>query len=270
MPVKIKAIAGMAVAAALSAGVVASAAVPGQKYIEFSENDSPEFRAAAELRESPGWWEAFEEALLEGKSPTDPVYASYRPETAVRSDDEILPIFLDTAPTVSDGSDLELVHDDRDGGYNLWSGRFVVDDVSGFTAAFLESDRMDCMVHNDASGELAYKVGYSVNYKSLYGKFTYLENGKRVVRRDFADGYKDILKIDSGYSGSGKLVEKAFFFNLHSGDASSALYDAAVIHVVDKDYAQTAEYAALPYGGIIDCYTYVKTSELPEAVSEEN
>ncbi len=270
MSVKIQAIVGAAVAAALSAGVVASAAAAGQKIIEFSENDSPEFRAAAELRESPGWWESFEDALLEGRSPTDPVHASYRPEVAIRSDDEILPIFLDTASALGDGYDLEPVHDDRDSGYNLWSGRFVVDDVSDFTAAFLEPDRMDCLVHSDASGELAYKVGYSVNYKSLSGKFTYLENGKRVVERYFADGYNDILKIDSEYSGSGKLVEKALCFCLHSGDASSALYDVVVVHVVDKDYARTAEYAALPYGGIIGCYTYVETSGLPEAVPEEN
>ncbi len=270
MSLKFKSIIGAAVAAALSVGVVASAAAARQRSINFKENDSPEFRAAVELRESPGWWESFEEALLEGRSPTDPVHASYRPEVAIRSDDEILPIFLDTASALSDGSDLELVHDDRDGGYNLWSGRFVVDDVSDFTAAFLGPDRMDCLVHNDASGELAYKVGYSVNYKSLSGKFIYLENGKRIVKSDFADGYNDILKIDSEYSGSGKLVEKVFYFYLYRGGAASALFDAAVVHVVDKDYAQTAEYAALPYGDLIDCYTYIDTDELSAAVPEEN
>ncbi len=72
MSLNIKAIVGAAVAA-LSAGVVASAAVSGRKYTGSSENDSPEFRAAAELRESPGWRKTFEEALPEGKSPTAPV-----------------------------------------------------------------------------------------------------------------------------------------------------------------------------------------------------
>ncbi len=35
--------------------------------------------------------------------------------------------------------------------------------------------------------------------------------------------------------------------------------DVVVIHVVDKDYAASAEYASKPYAGLIDRYTYVDT-----------
>lgn len=96
-----------------------------------------------------------------------------------------------------------------------------------------------------------------------------MEGGKKVGHHKSSDGTGTIRSVSSTYS-SGKLIEKAFYFYMYRGDSESEYYDVAVIHVVDKDYAGSEEYAALPYGNLIGCYTYVDVNELPEISLEEN
>ncbi len=270
MSLKIKAIAGVAVAAALSAGVVASAAVAEQKSIEFRDNDNQKFQAAVELYESPDCWKAFEEALLEGKTPTDPIRAVYRPECAVKDDDEVLPVFLDPVSVQGTETELTLKHDASVGGYNLWEARIVTEDADSFARTFANPDTMDCAVHTGASGTLLQSNSYRVNLKRLSGKFTYLENGKAVTKYDFVDGYGTLPTLNYNYPGTGELVEKTLYFYVYEGNEGAPIRDVVLIHVVNRDYAKSAEYAALPYGDLIDCYTYVEPSDPSVAVPERN
>ncbi len=269
MSLKIKAIVGTAVAAALSAGVIASAAVAEQP-IEFGEIDDPEFRAAVELYESPDCWKAFEEALLEGKSPTDPIRAVYSPECAVRDDGEILPVFLDPVSVQGTETGLTLKHDASEGGYNLWYARIVTEDANNFARTFVNPHTMNCAVHTGASGTLLHKNSHDVNFKRLSGKFTYLEDGEAVTKYDFVDGYGTLPTLNYRYPGSGELVEKTLYYYVYEGNEGSPILDAVLIHIVSEKYANSAEYAALPYGDLIDCYTYVESSEPSEAAPERN
>lgn len=257
MKTKFKAIISAATAAAVifSVGGIATAAMQSRH----SEEEIAHM-AAAELRDEAGWTEAFNEALLEGKRPTDPVIA-LRNGTG-ETGDEIMPAYLESASGKDTDVKLTLVHDNSDGGYILWSGRFIVDDVSSFAALFTQPESMNCVVGEGTVGELEYKNGYSVNFKKLMGNYTYLENDKRVVHYDTQEGVGQIPEVKYSYTGSGKLVEKALYFYMYRGDSTSGYYEVAVVHVVDKDYAQSAEYAALPYGGIIDSYTYVSPAEI--------
>lgn len=254
MKTKFKAIiSASAAAAVLSAGIIVGAATVGKA----SSGKEAARLAAAELREDSEWIDAFNKALLEGKSPTDPVYAAIQ-GVAAADDDEIMSVYLQPASAAASGIELTLVHDDSgDNGYNLWSGRFTVDDVSAFDAAFASPESMDCEVYTGTSGELVYKNGYSVNYKELVAYYTILENGSRVPHRVVQKGTGQIPEASYNYTGSGELIEKVYCCYMYRGDSTSALYDVALVHVVDSDYSQTAEYSALPYGNLIGCYTYV-------------
>lgn len=267
MKTKIKAIISTAAAAAFfSVGSIATAAVQGVAPYDTEETAR---LAAAELREEPEWIDAFNEALLEGRAPADPVYAAIFGDAS--NDDEIMSVYLEPASATDSEVKLKIVRDNSgDNNYNLWSGRFTTDVVNDFAATFTSPFSMDCVVSTGTSGKLVNKRGHTVNYKELIADYTFLENGRRVTHRVFQKGTGQIPEAKYDYSGSGKLIEKAYYYYMYSGDSTSPYRDVAVVHVVDKDYAQTAEYAALPYGGIIDCYTYVETSGLPEALSEEN
>ncbi len=255
-------------AAVLSVSAVSSAAVVNASTAR-SEKEAA-YDAAVELRDSPEWIDAFQEALLEGKSPTDPVHAAIF-STDISGFDEVSPAYLEQTAPASTDVRLTLIHDDSgSNSYNLWSGRFVVDNVSDFAATFTEPYTMDCKLFVGTTGRLDYQNDFSVNYKKLMGQYYYMEDGRKVGSHDTSEGVGTISDVSSTYSGSGKLIEKAYYYYMHKGGAKSEYYDVAVIHVVDKDYAQTAEYAALPYGNLIDCYTYVDTSELSAAVPEEN
>lgn len=264
----------LAAAAALPTCAVASAAIADMMSAEEVSTEIARVDAA-KLREDPEWIEAFNEALLEGRSPIDPVHAAIFGLDMTGENDEIMPAYLEqAAPASMDATDvrLTLVHDDQGGnGYNLWSGRFVVDDVKAFAATFTEPYTMDCKVFSGTTAQLAYKNGLSVNYKQLMGQYYYMEGSKRVGNKPkTSEGYGTIGNMVSTYSGSGKLIEKAFYFYMYKGDPTSEYYDVAVIHVVDKNYAGTEEYAALPYGNLIGCYTYVDVNELPEVEFAEN
>lgn len=262
----------LSAAAVLSVGI-ASSAVAVNASLARSDKEAA-YDAAVALREDPEWIENFQLALLEGKSPIDPVHAAIQGTDMTESNDEIEPAYLEhAAPASADSTDirLTLVHDDSgDNSYNLWSGRFVVDDVRAFSNTFTQPYSMDCVLFNSTTAQLVYKNGFSVNFKKLSGQYYYMENGKKVGSHMTSDGTGAIPAVSTTYTGSGKLIEKAYYFYMYKGDSTSEYYDVAVIHVVDKDYAETEEYAALPYGNLIGCYTYVDVNELPEVVLEEN
>lgn len=274
MQVKFKAIM-CAAAAVLSVGI-ASSAVAADAPLALDKEAAYEaaYGAAVTLREDPEWIEAFQLALLEGKSPIDPVHAAFWGIDMNEENDEIMPAYFEqAAPASTDATKIELtlVHDDQGGtGYNLWSGRFVVDDVYSFANKFTDPYTMDCEIRSGTFGRLTYKRDLSVNYKKLIGQYYYMEGGKKVGDHDTSEGTGTISDVVSTYSGSGNLIEKAFYFYLYRGGSKSEYYDVVVIHVVDKEYAGTEEYAALPYGSLIGSYTYVDVNELSEVVFEEN
>lgn len=261
-----------AIAAVLSTGAVAAAST-SSGFI-FSDS-SPIFTAedkvrmeAAELRGTPEWRDAFQEALLEGKSPVDPVYAANK---EVTDSGEIMPVYLEPASPTSSGIKLELVHDDRgDNSYNLWSGRFIVSDVRGFAGTFFEPETFGCGFDNNYTNGRAVAVmkgrpAYSGNYKSVVVKGIYDKDGERYTEMAENNGTSQVVSAVLKDSG-GKLVEGAYYFYLHDGTGSGSNYeDVVVIHVVDKDYAASAEYAAKPYAGLIDHYTYVDTENISVA-----
>lgn len=248
-------------AAVLSTGAVAAAAtISGSSW---ALSDEAKARVAAvELRNTPEWREAFEEALLEGKAPVDPVYAASFGVTT--GSDEIAPVYLDPVSPASTSTEigLEKVYDEKDYGYNVWSGRFVVPDVKSFAQTFPEPHTMNCKVLTGANGSLDYKTGYSTNYKELTGKYTYQETSKKAYVTVNKNGTTWVPNALSTYNGSGKLIEKAYYFYVYRGDKNAEYWDVVVIHVVDKDYAASAEYAAKPYAGLIGHYTYVDTESM--------
>lgn len=273
MKTKFKLLTCAIAAAVLSTGaVVAAATIPEPTYSGFIFSDSSwtltakdKARSeAAELRSTPEWRDAFQEALLEGKSPVDPVYAAYK---EVIDSGDIMPIYLDPVSPASTGIKLELVHDDRgDNSYNLWSGRFIVPDVNEFVSTFYEPKTFGCGFDNNKNKQIAAEMkgsdAYSGNYKSVYVKGIYDKDGERYTQTAENNGTSKIVCANFKDSG-GKLVEGAYYFYLHKGTGFGPEYmDVVVIHVVDKDYAASEEYAAKPYSGIINHYTYVDTESM--------
>ncbi len=223
---------------------------------------------AAELRSTPEWRDAFEEALLEGKSPVDPVYAA---NEEVTDSGEIMSAYLDPASPASSEIKLELIHDNKgEYSYNLWSGRFIVPDVRGFASTFYEPETFGCGFDNNYNGarvlaEMKSTSDYIWNYKSVHVKGYYYKNGEKYGKTAVDEDTTQVVRAYFTDPGD-KLVEGAYYFYLHNGSGSGSEYmDVVVIHVVDKDYAASSEYAAKPYAGLIDHYTYVDTGNMGAA-----
>lgn len=267
-----------AIAAVLSTSAAAAAATtPGLIFTDSSWSLTAEDKArleAAELRSTPEWREAFQEALLEGKSPVDPVRAVCE---EVTDSGEIMPVYLDPASPASTDIKLELVYDASENGYNLWSGRFIVSEVRSFASVFYEPKTFGCDFDNNYKdgqvvAEIKSRDDYILNYKSVVVKGIYDKGGERYTKTAENDGNSQVVNAYIKDSGGGRLVEGAYYFYLHDGSGSGSNYkDVAVIHVVDKDYAASAEYAAKPYAGLIDHYTYVDTENMGVAspINEE-
>ncbi|MDE7231236.1 MAG: hypothetical protein K2N56_12210 [Oscillospiraceae bacterium] len=260
MKTKFKLIAGALATAALSTGIVASAATTsspwGRPSVEELHMD------AVRVRNDPEWIKNFEEALLEGKSPVDPVYAVYN---EVVESDEIMPAYLSQVFGLNDGNKLTLVHDASEYGYNLWSGRITTSNVSAFSMEFSEPATFTAGVTGrEKAAIIMGKSGYYGNYKkaTVYGTFKD-SNGNTYTRHSFNEGTASTVFAMLSSAEKGELVELACYFYLHDGTGVQSCYrDVAVVHVVNYDYANSGEYAAKPYAGLIDCYTYVDTDSL--------
>lgn len=270
MKTKFKVLFSALTAAALSAGTVAAAAVPG--HITADERELAR-ESAMMIRNTDEWRTAFEDALLEGRSPVDPVHDAapiYPADEDFIGGEDVMPAYINASAASPTPVQLTLVHDEDGYGYNLWSGRFIVDSVTGFAATFTEPETMECVLNIGTKAELVYKRGFSVLHKMLSGRFTYLEGSKRVTTPAVTvSGTGTLAPISSSYTGSGKLIEKAYYFYVYRGDVNAPYWDVVVIHVVDKDYADTDEYAALPYGNLINSYTYVDTENMGVLPSTE-
>lgn len=162
MKTKLKAIICAAAAAlSVAVGSTVAGAVSAR-----SEKEAA-YDAAVALRGDPEWIENFQLALLEGKSPTDPVHAAIFGLDMNEENDEVMPAYLEQAtPASMDATKIELtlVHDDEgDNSYNLWSGRFVVADVKTFANTFEEPLTMKCDLLGTTTGTLINKKGFSVN-----------------------------------------------------------------------------------------------------------
>ncbi len=258
-----------AIAAVLSTGAAAAASTnSGFIFTDSSPILTAEDKVrmeAAELRSTPEWRDAFQEALLEGKSPVDPVCAA---DKEVIDIGKIMPVYLEPASSVFTDIKLELVHDDSGNySYNLWSGRFIVPDVRGFAGTFYGPETFGCGFDNNYKNGRAVAVmkgrpDYSRNYKSAYVKEIYNKDRERYTEMAENNGTTQVVSAVLNGSG-GELVEGAYYFYLHDGTGSGSEYnDVVVIHVVDKDYAASSEYAAKPYAGLIDHYTYVDTGNM--------
>ena len=260
-------------AAAVSVPVVASAATainkeytPQYKFGSVVDKEAT-FVMAAEMRDDE-WFENFELALLDGKCPTDPVSAATIGAESINDSNEILPAYIVEAASVTPSTEVKLtkVHDKETGGtgYTLWSGRFIVNDVAAFASKFGEPTNMDCNILLNGRGRLDYKNGYSVNYKELSGSYTYKDKNDKTYTKLGTNpaGTGKLPEIRSTYNGSDKLVEMALYFYLYRGDSSSAFDEIVVIHSVDNDYANSAEYAQKSYANLIGSYTYVDTDNL--------
>ncbi len=148
-------------------------------------------------------------------------------------------------------------------GHNHWVGNFVAT-LSGFSATFTEPETFECYVDSgDSYASMTAKIGYLGNYKQVKISTTYLlhdTNGKEKYEYDVqtCNSNESFVPVNGEYTGTGKPVEMMFFFSLRSGTESAAtLMDYVVVHLVDPSYAKTAQFAAEPYSGLIDTYTYI-------------
>lgn len=275
MTTKIKAIVSAAIAATLTAGISATAlatkpvnAVPDPIAItdsnpkvasEVNETTVKKYDSLTEML-SP-----FELAIMMGEAPEHPDGRTYPIGRVIEVEDDV----------ASTNSEIKLTRSTITNAYNYWVGNFTVSDLSGFAATFNEPDSFECsftggkLLTNGEKGiaSMKAKSGYSGNYKSVRINYTFKEdNGEYTryfVEKD-GTGSTVSAKISDRYTGNGKLVEVACFYTLRSGTGSSAtVRDYVYLHLVDNSYATTAAFAAEPYSGLIDTYTY-----LPEEMTE--
>lgn len=140
--------------------------------------------------------------------------------------------------------------------YTMWSGRFLVNDVSKFSASFDEPAYFNVDIDKKKI-TVTSANNYENMYKSVsaYGKYQY--NGETKLIKSLKDGTAEEYTTEVP-SSSGELVEAAFYVYFHDGTGSGSPYkEVAVIHVVDKAYANSVSYAENSYANMLDQYTYV-------------
>lgn len=203
----------------------------------------------------------FELAALMGEVPEDPNETSVRFGRILNTGNEATSV---TSPT------MELKKSNITDAYNYWVGNFVLNDGQNIETNFFEPDTFSCYVDTkERSCSMLADKDYYGNYKRVGVSTTYLKydsNGnpkyEYAVKHD--EGNNPIYSVSDGYEGTGKMVEIMFFFTLRGGTGSgSAVAEYAVVHFVNKAYSQSAAFAAEPYSGLIDTYTYI-----PEEMSE--
>ena len=144
--------------------------------------------------------------------------------------------------------------------YGLWTYRAIIDDVGGFCANFTETKSLSCSV-NGKSADMTGKTGYMYNYKEVSIVLTFLENNETAVKRINAYGSGEYIPAVYAVPDSGKLVEAAYIFRIHSGGELAEDNEIIVVHVVDEDYARSERYRENAYANLIDGYEYVNSAK---------
>lgn len=161
-------------------------------------------------------------------------------------------------------------------GYNRWEGRFKTNDVEGFEVDFDDPKTFKCKV--GISPRISTKnVGMYSNYKKIKTVLTYRDLDYRgipftVTKTSEHNDVDNVVGYTADtYSGSihTTLVEATYYFTMYAGtNSTSPIYETVMVHVVNSLFAQSAAYAQNSYANLIDKYTYVDTSELPESELE--
>ncbi len=196
----------------------------------------------------------FEEAILRGEVPPDPIRAlndpNYKPGEET--------VYFDVSPASSTLT-LQKVHGSEDGSYTLWSGTFTTSDVSKFASSFDDPQSFTCCCDN-TTAEITGKLGFYYNYKEVSENLTYLNNGEKKVVTASDHGTAKTLTAAAN-AGSGELVEATYFYYLYKGtEFQSGLYEVAVVHVVDSSYAESDLYKQNSYADRIGGYPYIDSS----------
>ncbi len=144
--------------------------------------------------------------------------------------------------------------------YNLWSGRFTVPNVSNTSIPLYDAKTFDIDISNGKSATMKSKRNYSGRFKDATVYATYRNNKTQELKKtkDRVEGTGD-LTVNAPSVSNSTLVEAAFYFNVYTGDSINTDYEeVAVVHIVDQNYAKSAQYAENSYASMIDQYTYIE------------
>lgn len=255
-----KAIVSSVVALALTAGISATALatnsvndVDSQPIAIVESNSETTVKEYGSLAET---LTPFELAIMMGETPEHPDGRRYPLNRTIDVEDDALSV---TEPTMS------LKRNTNITAYNYWVGNFILNDGQNISTSFSQPETFTCYVDtHERSGTISAKANYYGNYKQVKISTTYLsydKNGKEKYEYTVREckGTEPIRSPeDDNYTGTGKMVEIMYFFSLRDGTGSgAALRDYAVVHFVTESYSKSAAFAAEPYSGLIDTYTYV-------------
>ncbi len=165
----------------------------------------------------------------------------------------------DNAPSVtfSDTTLKEVPDTDGTRGYRLWSNTIQVSDVSKYANSYTGPTRFTCRT-DYKTGEMTGTENYKGNYKKVHTRVVFRENDRDTGKNNHSEGTTEKVSAAIQYLGSGKPVEAAYYFYLYDGTGSgSEIAEVAVVYVVDRAYAASAEYAQKSYSDILDVCPYV-------------
>lgn len=263
-----KAIVSSAVALALTAGITAtvwatnttppaeSVPVGSVEFVDSIKYDSETVTKGYNSLEET--LSPFEIAAVMGEEPIDPCGRTFPVGHEVVDE---------TASTNS--TQIKLTKSDITDAYNYWVGRFVVPDVSKFSITFNEPESFSCSYFgSEKTASIVAKPNFLGNYKKVKIRYTYLwydsnGNPQYDIFVAYEEGTNPYYSAHKDYTGKGKLVDVMCFYTLRSGTGSGAsIRDYAFVDLIDSSYANSAEFAALPYAGLIDQYTFISADEL--------
>lgn len=144
--------------------------------------------------------------------------------------------------------------------YFIRSGRFISDEP-GNCSLYLDDPYFFSMaVWNGKNITVTPKTNYNGRFKTADVYATYINSatGELKKTKASADGAGNLTLKPESLSGW-TLVETAIYAYVYKGESISTPYDEmVVIHLVDRTYAKSAQYAENSYAGLIDQYTYIE------------
>ncbi len=165
----------------------------------------------------------------------------------------------DNAPSAMSSDTTLREVEDKDGTrkYRLWTNTIQVSDVSAYANSYTGPTRFTCRT-DYKTGEMTGTENYKGNYKKVHTRVVFRENDRDIGKNSNGEGTAETISATVQYWGSGKPVEAAYYFYLYDGTGSgSVLSEVAVVYVVDRAYAASAEYAQKSYSDILDVCPYV-------------
>ena len=164
----------------------------------------------------------------------------------------------DDVPSVTaSDTTLKEVKDDGSRGFKLWTSTIQVSDISEYANSYIGPDRFTCAT-NYKTGKMTGKSNYEGSYKKVHTRIVFRESDRDTGKNQYAEGTAETVSATVQYTGSGRPVEAAYYFYIYDGTGSgSKITEAAVVYVVDRAYAASAEYAQKSYADILDVCTYV-------------